>query len=237
MSTHNVSIILLAAIVSTASLASSAIAQPPAGAKRVWGDDIDKKVVSFEMRDKPWAQVFEWLSDETGLPVCRSIWPSGTFTYIAPKKGNLNNRTIADVLDIFNAALRSQQFAIVRQNRQFIIVPGESGPVGPRLANVEELAKHPKTELVALVVPLNILQADICGPLLITRMSTSGEVYDLPAQNSLYLQDDVATLKRVVATIKNAENILRFLVKTPGPGLPAAALKMLCRTTPDISSK
>jgi type II secretory pathway component GspD/PulD (secretin) len=214
MSTRNVSIILLAAIVSTASLPSSAIAQPPAGARRVWGDDIDKKVVSFEMRDKPWAQILEWLSDATGLPVCRSIWPSGTFTYIAPKKGNLNKSSIADVLDIFNLALRSQQFAIVRQNRQFIIVPGESGPVGARLANVEELEKHPKTELVALVVPLKILQADICGPLLIKLMSTSGEVYVLPAQNSLYLQDDAATLKQVVVTIKTAENVSRFLVKT-----------------------
>src|SRR5262245_7663810 len=44
-----------------------------------------EKTVAFEMRDKPWPQVLEWLSDVTGLPVNTKDKPTGSMTYIAPR--------------------------------------------------------------------------------------------------------------------------------------------------------
>src|SRR5437870_2632135 len=46
---------------------------------------LGEKTVAFEMRDKPWSQVLEWLADQTGLAVSTVYKPTGTFTFIAPK--------------------------------------------------------------------------------------------------------------------------------------------------------
>src|SRR5262245_40836993 len=57
-----------------------------------------QKTVQFEMRDKPWSSVLEWLADQTGLAVVSVYKPVGTFTYIAPK--TKKSLTIAEVIDI-----------------------------------------------------------------------------------------------------------------------------------------
>src|SRR5438105_601475 len=57
------------------------------------------KTVSFEMRDKPWSSVLEWLSDQSGLPVVSSDKPQGTFTFVSPKG---KTYTIPEVIDILN---------------------------------------------------------------------------------------------------------------------------------------
>src|SRR5262245_8620765 len=44
-----------------------------------------QKTVQFEMRDKPWQSVLEWLADQTGMQVISVYKPVGTLTYIAPK--------------------------------------------------------------------------------------------------------------------------------------------------------
>lgn len=60
------------------------------------------KLVSFQMRDKPWKNVLEWLSSETGLPIITTATPTGTFSFY----GNLNRKyTIPEVIDILNEAL------------------------------------------------------------------------------------------------------------------------------------
>src|SRR5256885_1235373 len=43
------------------------------------------KTVAFEMRDKSWGSVLEWLSEQTGLPVNWSSKPPGTFNHTDPK--------------------------------------------------------------------------------------------------------------------------------------------------------
>ena len=58
-------------------------ADPQKPATDEWADWAGK-TVKFEVRDKPWDYVFEWLSDQTGLPVMMSSdnKPTGKFTYI-----------------------------------------------------------------------------------------------------------------------------------------------------------
>ena len=36
------------------------------------------KMVNFEMRDKPWKNVLEWLCNETGLPIFANAIPTGS---------------------------------------------------------------------------------------------------------------------------------------------------------------
>src|SRR5947209_6037735 len=58
---------------------------------------------AFEMRNKPWAAVFEWLSDKTGLPfISKNAPPGGTFTFINPRIDGKESKkyTIAEIFDI-----------------------------------------------------------------------------------------------------------------------------------------
>jgi hypothetical protein len=59
----------------------------------------------FDMRDKPWSKVFEWLADITGKPVLPGIsMPTGTFSFINPKGQKF---TIPEIIDIINDTLQS----------------------------------------------------------------------------------------------------------------------------------
>src|SRR5689334_13980241 len=45
-----------------------------------------QKKITFEMRDKPWSQVLEWLGDQSGMPVITGEnKPTGTLSFVAPK--------------------------------------------------------------------------------------------------------------------------------------------------------
>src|SRR5262249_21216282 len=96
------------------------------------------KKVKFEMRDKPWSQVFEWLSDQTGLPV---MWSNdnkltGTFTFIPPGNGR-KEYTIPQVIDILNQSLEQQRHLLLRRGANFFVVstviPNPRGLGGFRL--------------------------------------------------------------------------------------------------------
>src|SRR5262245_13464016 len=57
-----------------------------------------EKLVKFEMRDKPWPLVLEWLSDQTGMSWSTTHKPTGTYSFIGPKSGS-NMFTIPEVID------------------------------------------------------------------------------------------------------------------------------------------
>src|SRR5262245_25554402 len=57
---------------------------PPAGTKPAEAGKPVKageKTFAFEMRDKPWTSVLEWLRDQTGVAVISISKPTGTFTF------------------------------------------------------------------------------------------------------------------------------------------------------------
>src|SRR5437870_111380 len=58
-------------------LGALAAQSSPDNAKGKFAD----KVVTFEMRSMPWSNVFEWLTDQTGLPVITNHKPSGSFDF------------------------------------------------------------------------------------------------------------------------------------------------------------
>jgi hypothetical protein len=190
-------------------LCSAAPAQPPAQARQERGNDVDRKLVTFEMRAKPWSEVFEWLADQSGVHVFTTdAKPTGTFTYIAPKNGVPQKKTISEVVDVLNAALRTKKFFLVRLTNAYALIPADEAPEPlfvQRIAKAADLEKHANSELVSLRNPLKVLNPEAFAPQLLRSMSTWGEVHVCSKENSLYLEDDVATLKQIVALIRNAE--------------------------------
>jgi hypothetical protein len=74
---------------------------------------------------KPWREVFEWLSEQTELPVITSFKPVGTFTYIGPKGMKY---TLPEVVAVLNEVLipqKPQGYKLVRREKCFVLIPVE----------------------------------------------------------------------------------------------------------------
>lgn len=166
---------------------------------------LAQKAVAFEMRDKPWKSVLEWLSNETGLPVITTATPTGTFSFYGnPKK----KYTIAEVIDVINEALMSQKFILLRRDASFTVVPADVAidpAIVPRV-RVDDLASRGATEIVQVIVQLKSLVAEDIAPEVMKMMGPFREVTALNQSNQLVLQDSAKTLRRVIDTIEQMES-------------------------------
>jgi type II secretory pathway component GspD/PulD (secretin) len=172
---------------------------PPAAAPLSKGG-----AVTFEMRSKPWGQVLEWLSDQTGAPIITTAKPTGTFTFTSAKK---KDYTLAEILDILNEALAPQQFLLIRRDQSITLVPTDNN-IDPSLVprvSIDDLAVRGKTELVSVVLPLRKLNAaDIAGDVE-KLLGPFGKVTALATLNQLVLQDSAGNLNQIIQTIKALE--------------------------------
>ncbi len=188
-------------------LGTGAPAQPPARAGVQ--EDIGLRKVAFEMKGKPWKDVFDWLVKESGIPFYGPNLPTGTFTYIGPT-GLGDKKSISEVIDILNTALRPQKVIIVRHLQALTLVGADEvlPPIDvPRLTSLDELKNHGNTEIVSLTFPLKVLNADEFAPQVKKMMTAFGVVHAFTQTNTLYMQDDVASLKQIVGMIKEGENL------------------------------
>ncbi len=166
------------------------------------------KKVAFAFDSKPWAGVFEWMTNQTDLPIITTYKPSGTFTFQGPP-GKLY--TIPEVIDIINEALlansETQKFYLIRRERSFTLVPADEKidpSILPRI-NLEELDGRGNTEMVSIVLPLTSLVAEDVAPEIKKMMGPFGEVVPMTRANQLILQDTVANLKRIRKTVRDIE--------------------------------
>jgi type II secretion system protein D len=163
-----------------------------------------EKTLAFEMRDKPWSSVLEWLSDQTGLPVITTYKPTGTFNFISPKK---QQYTIPEIIDILNEALLAQKYLLIRRDQSFTLVPADEKidpAILPRV-RVDDLGHRGNTEMVSVVLPLTSLVAEDLATEVKKMMGPFGEVVAMAKANQLVLQDTVGNVKRIVKTIKDIE--------------------------------
>src|SRR5947209_3249135 len=74
-----------------------------------------EKRIAVEFQGKPWRQVFEWLSDQTGMPYISNYPPpTGTFTFINPRVNGKDPRTytIGEIIDIVNEGLQQYKYVL-----------------------------------------------------------------------------------------------------------------------------
>jgi hypothetical protein len=73
---------------------------------------------AFRMENKRWPDVFAWLAEETGLPVCQS-GVGGSFTFIGPKRAKY---TIPEIVNIMNCTLVPQGWLMIQGQQSFEVV-------------------------------------------------------------------------------------------------------------------
>jgi hypothetical protein len=161
-------------------------------------------VVAFEMRGKPWDQVLEWLSDQTGLPLLTTQKPKGAFTFASREK---RGYTLPEIIDILNEALAQQKLLLVRRDRSiFLVSTGEKidPSLVPRIP-LDELVLRGQTELVSVVLPLRKLQAGEIDRDVEKLLGPFGKVAALAKSNQLVLQDSAGNLKSILRILKGLE--------------------------------
>ncbi len=163
--------------------------------------DWTQKVISFEMRDKKWSAVFEWLADQTGMPFS-SVFPppAGTLTFINPtSNGQPRTYTLAEVFDVINEILQSQtKHTLIRRELTLTMVPADAVPkeLIPRVL-VPDLPKRSRTEVVEVVIQLkdhlNAVEVAADAKRLFGEFA---HVTPLDSTNQLIIQAPVAMLMR-----------------------------------------
>jgi type II secretory pathway component GspD/PulD (secretin) len=164
--------------------------------------------IAFEMRKKPWNEVFEWLVDQTGLSyISPQSPPPGTFNFISPKGAVYS---AAEVIDIINDGLLQHQYALIRRPRSFTIVSADQKIDPSNVVRVApaELKNRGATELVQTVVALRALNADEYAPDVKRQMGPLGSVVALPTPNHLILQDTAGNLLRILETLDGIEKAI-----------------------------
>jgi len=164
----------------------------------------DEKTYAFEMRDKPWAAVFEWYAETTGLAYIGSWKPAGTMTFLPPKG---KKYTIPEITDIINEALLGQKGLLVRRDTTFTVLPadGKFDPILVPRVRLQDLATRGRTELVSVVLPVTGFKAKVIAPEIKQLLGTFGQIVVLENANELVLQDTAGNLRQIQQMYKEME--------------------------------
>jgi len=165
-----------------------------------------EKIYQFEMRNKPWGAVLEWLADQTGLPVMTNLKPSGKFTFVGPKSAL--RYTMGGILDLLNEGLANQKLILIRDHLAIRLAPADEkidSTLVPRI-RVDELPTRGKTQIVLIVLPLDGQKAEGIAPEIKKLMGPFGEVIVLKKLNQLVVQDTVGNLQRIIAAVQGLDS-------------------------------
>lgn len=184
----------------------------------VAGDDAPRapaeKRYTVEFRDLSWARVFEWLSEQTNLPVITQYKVPGTFSFTAGKQKSF---TLPEILDLLNEALVLQKYRLVRKPTAFVLVPADER-VNPDLVprvEVKDLSARGQTEMVAVVVPLKGVRAEEIAGDIKKLLGPFGDVVALRSSNQLLLHDTTTNLLRAARFIVDAEAAAKATPPSP----------------------
>ncbi len=112
-----------------------------------------EKRYSFAFKKQTWGNVFQWLAEQTDLPVICTSVPTGTFSFTPPAG---KTYTFSEIIDIINDGLldnlENQTWLFVRRERSFTVIPGDQkiDPAMMRLVKLEDLAFLGRTEIVRI---------------------------------------------------------------------------------------
>jgi hypothetical protein len=185
------------------------------------------KTVKFAKKEQPWTDVFAWLAETTGKPV-NGKGPTGTFTL--PEEAD-KEYTIPEVIDVINEALLGQNpkeiYYLLNGERSFAIVPADE-KIDLRLLPVvrtTDLGKHRKSELVVVVHPLQVLNADDVAPQIRKLMGPFGQVIPVTCFgfNDLIMIDTVANLADILEMLATCDRRRKREDATPTLGSTSPA--------------
>jgi hypothetical protein len=168
-------------------------------------DSDPAKTYIVEMRAKPWSTIFEWLTDQTGMPfVSKYPPPPGTFNFISQKG---RRYTLGELIDLINDGLAAHRYVLLRSPTCFRLIPADERIDKTLLPHVrlDELPARGHSEYVEVVLPLRLLSADEYAFEVKKMMGPFGDVVVLRQGNRLLLHDTAGSLRRILSLTKDMD--------------------------------
>lgn len=161
-----------------------------------------EKRFAFEMRGLGWNKVFEWLSDQSGLPFASKYpAPSGTFNFISPNKNKAPaTYSLTEVIDLLNDTLSRDGYLLIRRSSSITLVVNDEefdAALAPHI-EIAELKTRGRTELVSVAVPLDRFGDAGTAREIRKLMGRFGNVVVLAEMKRVVLRDTVENLQRIL---------------------------------------
>jgi type II secretion system protein D len=211
-------VFLGSAIICTISVGA---AQPPQKDKK---DDIIKvpprtsdtpaakaeplKTYKFEMQNKPWPQVIQWLADITGLRFIGTKYPTGTFNFYDPKK---KEYTIPEIIDTINEGLLTtddtNKYTLLRRNQTFTLVAADQ-PMPEELiphVDISELDQRGSSEVIIVNYEAKGLVAEELASPIRKLIGPFGKVEVIDQGNQLVLRDSAGNVKKIIKMLEKID--------------------------------
>jgi len=159
-----------------------------------------EKTFSQTFEKASWDVAFSWLEKISGLRLITAIRPIQTVIL------KVDNKTLPEIIDLFNEVLAAEQFILIRREQSFTIFAADKKIPKDyiRRVTVAELAKLGRTEFVGVMVPLKSLIASDMVPQVKKLISEFGDVYAL-GSSSIFIEDKVGTIKTIIANLKDLD--------------------------------
>ncbi|MGE0375007.1 MAG: secretin N-terminal domain-containing protein, partial [Planctomycetaceae bacterium] len=169
------------------------------------------KRLEFNFQYQKWADVLEWIAEESGLSLVMDAPPAGTFNYSDSKE-----YSPTEAIDLLNGWLQTKNYSLVRRDRLLMLLDLTDGvPVGviPRVA-VDELPSRGRFELVSVLVPLGERPPEGAVAEIKPLLGRHGTTEPLPQTKQLLITDTAGNLLAIRALVESLP------VPSPPPAPP-----------------
>ncbi|NOG54400.1 MAG: hypothetical protein HND57_08750 [Planctomycetes bacterium] len=170
---------------------------PTAGAETPALQDDDDPVVSFNFKNVAFAEVIDFFSRATGLPVIQEVDPpAGALTYFAPEPYSLS-----DGLRVLNIILQTKNVTLRRDGKFLYLGKLDQAHAGPTYVQGEVPGDVTDDQLITVLIPLNNVTANELSERLKGLVGAYGGLTPLPQQNSLLLTETAGQVRRLQTII------------------------------------
>jgi type II secretory pathway component GspD/PulD (secretin) len=172
-------------------MGAPAAATPPAPAEKTYNQTFEKA---------SWDSAFVWLEKVTGQRLITTVKPISTISL------KVENKTVPEIIDLFNEALFQEKFILIRGEQSFTIFSADEKIPKYKFKKilVTELPKYGRTEFVTVMIPLRSLIASDIVPQVKKMLSNFGDIYALGSSN-VVIEDTVANIRVIAANLKELE--------------------------------
>ena len=165
-------------------------------------DHAEAREISFNFSETPWEEIARWLAEIGKKSLLVEAKPSGTFTYFDNRKYTFN-----EALDVINSVLLTKGHILLVRNNFLILADLKEG-IPPHLverADVKDLPKRGRTELVKVLLTLKGLVSDEAKKEFESMSSPYGKIISLPSTNQLLIVDTAQNVQQIVGLIEELE--------------------------------
>jgi uncharacterized protein (TIGR03067 family) len=172
------------------------------------GDASKEKRFPFAFKNAKWSEVFEYLTDQTGLPFVGVNVPKGTFSFTPPEG---KTYTLSEILDIINEILLAdsdnKKWLMVLRTRSFGVIPADqkAEPGMMAIVKIEDLPIIRNSEIVRILVKLEWASATDIEPIVEKMLGEYGRAITVEETNTLILTDRGGFLRPVARLIADLD--------------------------------